>query len=151
MKTLINKILPYVLALAALVLNLSVSQSAQAQTGSSPNTGSLAIPDEVFITSPITSFCLSSGKVLLVGGLDEQGTTNDGFVSPQLYDPTSGTWTTKSLLLNDDRTFFTRTVLPNGKVLVAGGEADSSPNGYVTNTELFDPVTETWTNTGTLN
>ena len=38
-------------------------------------------------------------------------------------------------------------MLPNGKVLVAGGDGDS---GILTSAELYDPATGTWTATGSL-
>ena len=39
-------------------------------------------------------------------------------------------------------------MLPNGKVLVAGGVNFS---GYLTSAELYDPASGTWTATGSLN
>src|SRR5260370_3787944 len=42
----------------------------------------------------------------------------------------------------------TATLLPNGKVFVAGG-LDSS-NDYLASAELYDPATGTWTATGSL-
>src|SRR5260370_218283 len=41
----------------------------------------------------------------------------------------------------------TATLLPNGKVLGAGGEhVDASGVSYLSGTELYDPITGTWTN-----
>src|ERR1041385_7501526 len=58
---------------------------------------------------------------------------------------TSGSWTaTGSLAVA--RYVHTATLLPNGKVLVAGGYNGS----YLTSAELYDPATGTWTATGSL-
>src|SRR5881409_3027939 len=43
----------------------------------------------------------------------------------------------------------TATLLPNGKVLVAGGY--NSVSGYLSSAELYDPATATWSSTGNLN
>src|SRR5439155_5187491 len=45
------------------------------------------------------------------------------------------------------REFHTATLLPNGKVLVAGGAGTS---GDLASAELYDPATGTWTATGSL-
>jgi hypothetical protein len=44
----------------------------------------------------------------------------------------------------------TATLLPNGKVLVAGGRNGSSVNQGIASAELYDPVSGTWTTTGTM-
>ena len=50
--------------------------------------------------------------------------------------------------MTDVRNFHTASVLPNGKLLVAGGE-----NGVfiLKSAELYDPSTGIWTNTGSIN
>ena len=41
----------------------------------------------------------------------------------------------------------TATLLPSGKVLVAGGYANG---GYLSSAELYDPATGSWSSTGSL-
>src|SRR5688572_13122070 len=47
------------------------------------------------------------------------------------------------------RQHHTATLLPNGKVLVAGGDDGSFDS--LSSAELYDPATGTWTNTGPMN
>jgi N-acetylneuraminic acid mutarotase len=62
----------------------------------------------------------------------------------ELYDPTSGTWSFTGSL-NTARAAHTATLLPNGKVLVAGGYnfRGESPNA-LNSAELYDPSSGTW-------
>lgn len=49
------------------------------------------------------------------------------------------------------RAFHTATLLPSGKVLVAGGYDCSASPPILASAELYDPLTEAWTSTGSLN
>src|SRR5450631_2265432 len=59
------------------------------------------------------------------------------------------TWTATGSLATA-RGGHTATLLPNGKVLVAGGEGTSVSNEYLASAELYDPASGTWTATGSL-
>ncbi len=100
---------------------------------------------------------LPDGRVLVAGGFTGGLTTNAQPVlnSAALYDPVTNSWTPTGSL-NVRRSIHMATLLPNGKVLAAGGRTCSAPptacdSGFVTATaELYDPATGTWTPTGTM-
>ena len=108
---------------------------------------------------------LQDGRVLVTGG------SNDAdYMFPlsdaELYDPAAGTWSSASSL-NTARDLHSATLLPDGRVLVAGGNGPpeipprcaTHPTALTctiydlaTNTaEVFDPATGQWSNTGILN
>jgi hypothetical protein len=101
-----------------------------------------------------TATLLPGGKILVAGGIAAYygHVTAD---SAELYDQATGTWSNTGNL-NAARSGHTATLLPNGKVLVAGGidcfvkfQADHC--SWVNSTELYDPATGTWSSTGNLN
>jgi CSLREA domain-containing protein len=86
---------------------------------------------------------LPNGKALLVGGAD-----TDALASAQLYCPelsgTPGAWVPTGSLAAG-RQLHTATLLPNGKVLIAGGDKGSAPTDVFSSTELYDPSAGTFT------
>lgn len=85
----------------------------------------------------------NTGKVLVVGGYSPVELS-----SCELFDPSKGAWSNATSLSSGPRAAHTATLLPNGQVLVVGG---TSPNPAVLNTsELYDPLTNTWHQTGNL-
>src|SRR4029077_15786213 len=81
-----------------------------------------------------TATLLPNGKVLVAGGYNNIFPNPGALDSAELYDPASGTWTTTDSL-NMARDYHTATLLPNGKVLVAGGEGTSA---ILNSAELYD-------------
>ena len=102
-----------------------------------------------------TATLLPNGKVLIAGGFGSVSSTTLDYVrSAELYDPTSGT-IAPSGNLAAPRKEHTATLLPNGKVLIAGGgncagPACSSGSLALTSAELYDPATGLFTPTGNL-
>ena len=95
-----------------------------------------------------TSSLLKNGTVLIAGGLYEDDTTEQYIVADaKLYNPSTKTWTITDSM-HDNREMHTASLLPNGKVLVAGGMGEWY-NSY-SNAELYDPTTRNWRNAGNL-
>jgi N-acetylneuraminic acid mutarotase len=94
-----------------------------------------------------TATLLSTGKVLVAGG----DTGSAALASAELYDPGTRSWL-RTGSMSVPRESFTATLLPNGKVLVAGGGDRYCAVACVyTSSELYDPVSGTWSTTGSLN
>src|SRR5438309_3376082 len=110
-------------------------------TGTWSSTGSLN-----FARSSHTATLLSNGNVLVTGGYTNPcaffGCTD--LNSAELYDPITGTWSVTATF-KTARTGYSVTLLPSGKVLVAGGSDNNA------SAELYDPTTGTWSDTGNLN
>jgi hypothetical protein len=64
------------------------------------------------------------------------------------YDPATGAWSTAIPYLAMARMYHTATLLPDGKVLVAGGWDAIQ---LLASAELYDPAQGTWTSAGDLN
>jgi large repetitive protein len=73
------------------------------------------------------------------------------WASAELYDPATGTFSTTGSM-TEPRELHTATLLPDGRVLIAGGRRYGTERGSVSTTlasaELYDPVTGTFTPTG---
>ena len=95
-----------------------------------------------------TATLLSNSMVLVAGGASDNEDPPSALRSTELYEPATGTWSGTGNL-NTERYQHTATLLPNGKVLVAGGY---NPSSLSLNTaELYDPATGRWSGTGSLN
>jgi hypothetical protein len=86
-----------------------------------------------------TATLLPNGRVLVVGGNGPE-VSNSSLASAELYDRTSGTWTSTGNLTTA-REKHTATLLPNGEVLVAGGYTSGSVNALASAELYLGPAT----------
>ncbi|HEV3359109.1 MAG TPA: kelch repeat-containing protein [Pseudonocardiaceae bacterium] len=95
---------------------------------------------------------LMDGRVLVAGGVGVRSAQSTASLrSAEIYDPSTGEWTPTGSM-TDARAGHPAVLLPDGRVLVVGGFLC---NGYGMSTdlafcELYDPVTGTWTPTGSM-
>ncbi len=99
-----------------------------------------------------TATLLPDGRVLVAGGFtgtsgetDPYGYPGEQLGSAEVFDPATGGWT-PAPALTDPRAGHTATLLPSGRVLVAGGFI-VRPDGDVDmlrSAEIYDPATGQW-------
>ena len=76
---------------------------------------------------------LPNGKVLFAGGrtlISFPPYVVDSLNSTELYDPITNTFATSTPVMNTTRAGATATLLPNGKVLIAGGSSSVAAELY---------------------
>lgn len=105
-------------------------------------TGRMAEARELF-----PAVALSNGKVLVSGGVGASSAVLGG---AELYDPLTGLWSSAGSLAVA-RFGHSATLLTNGEVLVAGGCTTSNCSTETTVSELYNPTTNSWSKTGSLN
>ncbi len=118
-----------------------------------PATGTVT-PTGNMITSRyygFTTTLLKNGMVLVTGGVTTPPVHH--LASAELYDPATGTFTVTGNMTTA-RFGSTATLLKDGKVLIAGGLIDHDGDFYdpdaLSSAELFDPITGTFTATGSM-
>jgi hypothetical protein len=96
-----------------------------------------------------TATLLPNGKVLVVGGGVGPDLIDGYYPVPQaeLYDPLTGTFSSAGTVTRDSHT---ATLLPNGKVLIAGGETDGTGTSTTQSAEVYDPAQATSQPTGSM-
>jgi hypothetical protein len=94
-----------------------------------------------------TATRLLDGRVLIVGGVPEADC--DIGDRAEIYDPYHNEFRLTGKVISPGRNFHTATLLPNGKVLIAGGKL-SAGGPSEDSAELFDPAMEEFTETGRL-
>ncbi|MGB9072336.1 MAG: kelch repeat-containing protein [Terriglobales bacterium] len=87
---------------------------------------------------------LANGQVLVAGGCTSYDANGCLAVTnkAEIYDPATGTWKATGAL-RGARHAMTATLLPSGKVLVAGGA--TAAMDAINSSEIYDPTAKTWT------
>jgi hypothetical protein len=115
------------------------------------STGSMLTPRALH-----AAVLLRDGRVLVAGGCN--GWTGDGggaicnqLASAELYDPATGEWAATGDMRSTR--WGPAVLLPDGRVLVAGSETGSIWTSLAIGgeSELYDPTTGRWTETGSMN
>lgn len=89
---------------------------------------------------------LANGKVVVAGGFSGSLSFARSWV--ELFDPIAGTWKAASPM-KATRYNHSATLLPDGKLLVAGGSARAAD--ILASAEIYDPATDNWTSVSSLN
>ena len=110
-------------------------------TGTFSSTGSLATARD----NP-TATLLPDGLVLIAGGSVAAGSGSKPTASAELYNPKTGKFSHTGSM-NAARVNHTATLLPDGRVLIVGGDG---PSGPVASAELYEPVTGKFTSTASM-
>jgi len=97
-----------------------------------------------------TATLLASGKVLVAGGVVLPYPA-PSLASAELYDPSTNAWSMAAPMI-ESRTRHTATLLPDGRVLVVGGQRFDFHDGGLfpgrpTSAEIYDPKADRWSST----
>lgn len=108
-----------------------------------------ALPDMEVARVGHTANLLPGGRVLVVGGGCCGRQIVTATTSAELFDPVTGSWSPARPMLVA-RLNHTATLLPDGRVLVAGGSGRSDGNANVglVHAEVYDPSDNAWSETG---
>jgi len=100
-----------------------------------------------------TATLLPNGKVLIAGGRNSTLEVTNALASAEIFDPTAnsglGAFTAIGNM-NSPRDEGRATLLPNGAVLLTGGFISYQTNLSASSAEIFDPVSNAFTLTGTM-
>lgn len=84
---------------------------------------------------------LVDGKILVAGGENSTGY----LAAAEKYDSVNNTWSAAGTMVTARRGGHTATLLLDGRVLVVGGVGvENSLNGILASSELYDPLTNSW-------
>ena len=132
-----------VAAVSAVLLLLVVTPAGTPTTGSWSPTGSMAIARSQGFTLTL----LPSGKVLVAGGLTG-ASSSAATETAELYEPGTGVWA-PTADMSVQRSRHTATLLPDGRVLVAGGLLSDGTASAAA--EIYNPAAGAWTPAASMN
>ena len=92
-----------------------------------------------------TATRLANGTVLITGGFSSNVLPAPALNTAELFDPTTGTFTALTARMTSTRTNHAATLLPNGQVLLTGGQIIDNNGDGSTGSELYNPATQTFT------
>ncbi len=92
-----------------------------------------------------TATLLADGRVLVVSGFSRHTVDKPGVDSAEIYHPRSNTWSFAGSPAQP-RLRHKALLLPDGRVMIAGGQFRSSPTGFqrTASVEFYDPATGLW-------
>jgi len=123
-----------------------IDQTLIAQSpGTFTSTGRMMVPRFLH-----TATLLLDGRVLIAGGDGSFSAADPAEASAELYDPATGTFQLTGSMTTP-RDGHTATLLPNGKVLIAGGGPRINGVYSMASAELYDPASGTFAATGGMN
>jgi hypothetical protein len=91
-----------------------------------------------------TATLLADGQVLITGGFGATGQPAPALDTAELYDPRTGAFTALAARMRSARTQHAAVRLPDGQVLITGGQADTNNGDGVDTAELYDPPTRSF-------
>lgn len=128
-------------------LDLASAELYDPATGKFSPTASMTRP-----RSDHTATLLQDGRVLIVGGSENLGVqkAKAALASAELYDPRTGRFATTGSMSTGRSAGQTATLLTDGLVLVAGGNASYVQEVPLASAELYDPKTGSFHKTGSM-
>ena len=110
-----------------------------------PDTNKWTLTESMNASAHTQAIVLLDSRVLATGGLFTQSAATDSSSNSETYDPDTGEWKVSGAM-SQRRSGHTLTLLPDGRVLAVGGLEPQDDGDYTihSTTEIFDPVTNTW-------